>query len=157
VRNIKKYKKIEINIFQYKKMPKNNSIIGSIIGLIIFAGFGVFFLFGFSPFTFFSIMPFFPMIFIIVIIGIAGVASASSRRSTCCSPKSYKSYNQYQNYTEEVPRSNPYLVKTSSISTVRPIFIEDAEPEKPKTNFCQFCGTQKDKNAIYCHSCGSKL
>ena len=138
-------------------MSRNNSIVGSIVGLIIFLGFGVFFLFGLSPFTFFSIIPFFPMIFIIVIIGIGGAVSASSRRSTCCSPKSYKSYNQYQDYTEEVPRSNPYIVKTSSSSTYRPIYIEDAEPEKPKGNFCQYCGTRKDKNAMYCHSCGIKL
>jgi hypothetical protein len=135
-------------------MPRNNSIVGTIIGLIFFLGFGVFFLFGFSPFTFISIMPFFPMIFIIVIIGIVGAASANSRRSTCCSPKSE---NHYQYNTPEVPRSNPYVVKTSSSSTVRPIYIEDAEPEKPMPNFCQYCGTRKDKNAIYCHSCGTKL
>ena len=135
-------------------MPRNNSIIGSIVGLTIFLGFGVFFLFSWSPFGMFSFMPIFPMIFVIIIIGIAGAASASSRRSISCSPKSH---NQYQYYTPEVPRSNPYIVKTSSSSTVRPIFIEDVEPEKPKANFCQFCGTQKDKNAIYCHNCGSKL
>ncbi len=139
-------------------MPRNNSIIGSIVGLTIFLGFGVFFLFSWSPFGMFSFMPIFPMIFVIIIIGIGvGAASTSSRRSTCCSPKSYKSYNQYQDYTEEVPRSNPYIVKTSSSSTYRPIYIEDAEPEKPKGNFCQYCGTRKDKNAMYCHSCGIKL
>jgi len=135
-------------------MSRNNSIIGSIVGLIIFLGFGVFFLFGWGPFNIFNFMPFFPMIFVIIIIGIAGAASASSRRSTCCSPKSN---NQYQYYAPEVPRSNPYIVKTSSSSTVRPIYIEDSEPEKPIANFCQFCGTKKDKNAIYCHDCGSKL
>jgi len=138
-------------------MQRNNSIVGSIIGLIFFFGFGVFFLFGLSPFTFIGIMPFFPMIFIIVIIGIVGAASASSRRSTCCSPKSNKSCNKYQNYSEEVPKSNPYIVRTSSSPTVRPIYIEDAEPEEQKANFCQYCGTKKDKNAIYCHSCGIKL
>ena len=138
-------------------MSRNNSTIGSLIGLIIFVGFGVFFLFGFSPFPFFRIMPFFPMIFVIFIIGIAGAASASSkrtRRSTCYPPKSH---NQYHYNTQEVPRSNPYIDNTSSSSTVRLIYIEDAEPEKPKANFCQFCGTKKDKSAIYCHDCGSKL
>ncbi len=135
-------------------MSRNNSIIGSIVGLIIFLGFGIFFLFGLSPFRLFTFIPFFPMIFIIIIIGIAGAASASSRRSTCCSPKFN---NQYRYYTPEVPRSNPYIVNTSSSSTVRPIYIEDAEPEKLIANFCQFCGTKKDKNAIYCHDCGSKL
>ncbi|MBY9016432.1 MAG: hypothetical protein KGD68_12125 [Candidatus Lokiarchaeota archaeon] len=135
-------------------MPRNNSIVGSIIGLIIFLGFGVFFLFGLSPFTFFGIMPFFPMIFVFFIIGIAVAASACSRRSSCCTPKSY---SQYQHYSPEVPRSNPYIVKTSSSSTIRPIYIEDAEPERPMPNFCHYCGTRKDKNAIYCHSCGTKL
>ena len=135
-------------------MPRNNSIVGSMVGLIIFLGFGVFFLFGLSPFTFFSIMPFFPMIFIIVIIGIVGAVSANSRRSACCSPKPN---NQNQYISPEVQRSNPYIVKASRTSTVRPIYIDDAEPEKPKTNFCQYCGTKRDTNAIYCHSCGIKL
>jgi len=135
-------------------MSRNNSIIGSIVGLIIFFGFGIFFLFGLSPFRLFTFIPFFPMIFIIIIIGIVGAASASSRRSTWCSPKSH---NQYQYYTSEVPRSNPYIVKTSNSSAVRHIYIEGAKPEKPIANFCQFCGTKKDKNAIYCHDCGSKL
>jgi len=103
----------------------------------------------------FSFMPIFPMIFVSIFIAIGvGAASKSSKRSTCCSQKSH---NDYQYNTSEVPRSNPYIVKTSSSSTVRPIIIEDAELEKPKTNFCQFCGTQKDINALYCHSCGSKL
>ncbi|MHA1461280.1 MAG: hypothetical protein ACTSO8_07335 [Promethearchaeota archaeon] len=135
-------------------MPRNNSIVGSIVGLIIFLGFGMFFLFGLSPFSLFNFMPFFPMIFIIIIIGIAGAASASSRRSTSCSSKSH---SQYQYYTPEVSISNPYNVKTSSSSTVRSIYIEGAEPEKPMANFCQYCGTKKDKNAIYCYDCGTKL
>ena len=138
-------------------MPRNNSTIGSLIGLIIFVGFGAFFLLGLSPFGMFSFIPFFPMIFVIFIIVIAGVGSASSKHSkhsTCCSPKSH---NQYQYTTKEVPRSNPYIVKASSSPTVRPIYIEDTEPEKPKTNFCQYCGTKKDKNATYCYDCGTKL
>ena len=142
-------------------MPRNNSGIGCcIIGLIFFLGFGVFSSLRSSPFSLYNIMPLFPMIFVIFIIVIAGVGSASSKRlkyskhSTCCSPKSH---NQYQYITPKVPKSNPYIVKASSSSTIRPIYIEDTEPEKPKTNFCQYCGTKKDRNAIYCHSCGTKL
>ena len=145
-------------------MSRNNStagsLIGSLIGLIIFVGFGAFFLLRLSPFAFLRIMPFFPMIFIIIIIGFVGAASARSRRSTCCSQKPHnqnQSLNQYQYSTQEVPRTNPYIVKAPSSSTVRPIFIDDVEPEKPKTNFCQYCGTKKERNAVYCHSCGTKL
>ncbi|MFX0047829.1 MAG: hypothetical protein ACFE8G_06620 [Candidatus Hermodarchaeota archaeon] len=142
-------------------MPRNNSIAGFLIGLIVFLGFGVFFLFGWGRFNIFNVISFFPMIFVIIIIGIAGVASANSRRSNCCPPKSQ---NQYQYYTQEVPRTNsmyvnqnPYVVKNSTNSTVRTIYIEEDEPEKPITKFCQYCGTKKDRNAIYCHNCGTKL
>ncbi|NVM16757.1 MAG: zinc ribbon domain-containing protein [Candidatus Lokiarchaeota archaeon] len=135
-------------------MPRNNSNIGSIVGLIIFLGIGVFFLFGSSPFFLFNFTPFFPMIIIIIVIVIAGVTSASRRRSTSYSPKSH---NHYPYYTTEVPRSNPYIAKPSSSSVVRPIYIEDSEPEKPMANFCQYCGTKKDINALYCHNCGIKL
>jgi len=134
-------------------MPRNNSIIGSIVGLIIFLGFGVFFLFGWGSFNIFNFIPIFPMIFVIIIIGIAGAASVSSRRSSFFSPKSS---NQYQHYPQEVQRSNPYIVKTSSSSTVRPMYREDAEPENPIAHFCQYCGTKKDRNTVYCHNCGTK-
>jgi hypothetical protein len=135
-------------------MPRNSSVIGSIIGLIVFLGLGVFFLFGFGSFHFFSFVPFFPMFFVCIIIGIAGAASAGSRHSTCCPSRPQ---NQYQQYTQQVPRSNPYLVKSSSSSTVRQIPIEDDKPEHPVTNFCQYCGTKRDRNANYCHNCGTKL
>ena len=135
-------------------MPRNNSIIGSIIGLIIFLGFGVFFLFGWGSFNIFNFLPFFPMIFIIAILGIAGAASANVRRSSCCSPKSH---NQYQYYSQDPPRSNPYTVKNSSSSTVRAINIEDAKPENPRANFCQFCGSRTERDGVFCHQCGAKM
>jgi hypothetical protein len=135
-------------------MPRNNSIIGSIVGLIIFLGFGVFFLFGWGSFEIFSFFPIFPMIFVVAIFGIVVAASANSRRSTVSS--SWKN-DHYQSYSQEVPRSNPYVAKTSVNSIVRPIYIEDAEPEIPTANFCQYCGTKKDRNAKYCYNCGTKL
>lgn len=135
-------------------MPRNNSIVGSIIGIVFFLGFGVFFLFGWGPFSFFSFLPIFPMIFVIVIFGIVVAASASSRRSTFSS--TWKN-DHYHSHSQEVPRSNPYIAKTSSGSTVRPIYIEDTEPEIPTANFCQYCGTKKDRNAKFCHNCGTKL
>jgi hypothetical protein len=135
-------------------MPRNNSAKGSIIGLMVFLGFGAFFLFGGGIFRIFSFVPFFPMIIVIVIIGIAGAASAASRRSTCCSPNSN---NQYSYSSQEIPRSNPYIAKPTRSTPVRQIYIEDVEPEVPKTNFCQYCGTKKDRNAVYCYNCGTKM
>lgn len=135
-------------------MPRNNSAVGSIIGLLVFLSFGAFFLFGLGPFRIFSVIPFFPMIFIIVIIGIAGAASTASKRSTCCSPNST---NQYSYSSQEIPRSNPYIAKPTRNAPVRQIYAEDVEPEVPKANFCQYCGTKKDRNAMYCHNCGTKL
>ncbi len=135
-------------------MSRNNSAIGSVIGLVVFLGFGAFFLFGQGVLRIFSFVPFFPMIIVIVIIGIAGAASASSRRSTCCSPNST---NQYSYSSQEIPKSNPYISKSSSNAPVRQIYVEDVEPEVPKTNFCQYCGTKKDRNAVYCYNCGTKM
>ena len=64
------------------------------------------------------------------------------------------------NYSKEVQdylNKNPYIVKSTRNAPVRQIFVEDVEPEVPKTNFCQYCGTKKDRNAVYCHNCGTKL
>ena len=133
-------------------MPRNNSVVGSVVGLLVFVGFGVFFLFGIGPFRFLNVFPFIPIIFIICIICIAGAASV--KQSSCCTPKPY---NQNRYYAREIPRSNPYNVKTSNDSVVQPIYIDDTEPEKSVANFCQYCGTRKDRNAIYCHNCGTKL
>ena len=135
-------------------MPRNNSVIGSLIGLVVFVGIGVFFLFGFSPFRFMNIFPFIPIIFIIICISIAGAASANAKRSSCYASKPY---NQNHYYNQEIPRSNPYYAKTSNSPIVRSIYIDDSESEKPIPNFCQYCGTKKDRNAIYCHNCGTKL
>lgn len=133
-------------------MPRNNSVIGSIVGLLVFVGIGAFFLLGITPFRFLNFFPLLPVIFVIGIMGIA--AATSVRRSNYCESKPY---NQNQYYTREAPRSNPYVVKTPSSSTVRPIYIEDSEPEKPIGNYCQYCGTKKDRNATFCHNCGTKL
>ena len=135
-------------------MPRSNSVIGSIIGLVVFLGFGVFFLFGLGSYRIIPLIPIFPIFVICIIIGIAGAASGHSRHSTCYPPKSQ---SQNQQYTQKIPRSNPYIVKPSSSFTVRQIPIEDDEPEQPIANFCQYCGTKKDRNAIYCHNCGTKL
>ena len=135
-------------------MPKNNSVVGSLIGLVVFIGIGVFFLFGVGPFRFLNFFPFFPRIFIIICISIAGAASANAKRSNCCDPKQY---NRNQYYRPEVPRSNPYTVKTSNSPVVRQIPIENDEPEQIIAKYCQYCGTKKDRNAIYCHNCGTKL
>jgi hypothetical protein len=137
-------------------MSRNSSIIGSIIGLMFFLGFGIFFLVGSRMFYVFPILPLFPMIFVIMVIGIIAAASASSRRSAlnCCPPRFQ---NQYRAYPREVPKSNPYVVNTSSSPTVRPIHIEEEEPEKPISKFCQYCGAKRDINAIYCHNCGTLL
>ena len=135
-------------------MPRNNSVVGSIIGLVFFLGFGVFFLFVCGSFSLFSFFPIFPMIFVIVIFGIIVAASANSKHSSA--NPTWKS-NHYQSYSQQIARLNPYIAKTSSSPTVRQIYIEDAEPEIPTTKFCQYCGTKKDRNAKYCHNCGTKL
>jgi hypothetical protein len=135
-------------------MPRNNSTVGSVLGLLVFLGISAFFLFGGGFFSFFSFFTIVPIIFICIIFGIVAAAVSHSRGPAVNTARN-NNYSQY--YSQEAPKSNPYVSKPSSSYTVRPIYIEDEEPEKSTANFCQYCGTKKDRNAKYCYNCGTKL
>ena len=135
-------------------MSNRNSGAGCIVGLLFFMAFGLFFILE-VPFSIFQFIPFFPVIFIFIFI--IAVAGASSGKSKCCKPVQ-KNYDQ--NHYKQVPRVNPYIVRGSVRNDVQTLLVEDykpIEPTKPKALFCQFCGTRIDKDARFCHQCGSKL
>jgi len=136
-------------------MSNRNSGSGCIVGLLFFMTFGLFFILD-VPFSIFPFMGFFPVIFIFIVI-IAAAAGASSGKSKCCKP-GQKKYDQYSQ--QQVPRENPYIVRSSVRNDVQTSLVEvykPIEPTKPKALFCQFCGTRIDKDASFCHQCGSKL
>ena len=136
-------------------MSNRNSRSGWKIGLIFFIGFGPLLFILVQPFIIFLLAPFYPLIFISIFM--IAAAYASSGKSKRCKPVQ-KNYDQDHN--KQVPRVNPYIVRSSVRNDVQTLLVEDykpIEPTKPKALFCQFCGTRIDKDARFCHQCGSKL
>ena len=137
-------------------MSNKNSESGCIIGFLVFMAFGLFFILD-LPFSILPFMGFFPMFFIFIFIFIIAAGGTSSRKSEHCKPVQ-KKYDQHSQ--QQVPRVNPYIVRGSVRNDVQTSLVEDykpIEPTKPKALFCQFCGTRIDKDARFCHQCGSKL
>jgi hypothetical protein len=136
-------------------MSNRNSRSEWIVVLILFIGFGPLLFILVQPFIIFLLAPFYPLIFISIFM--IAAAYASSGKSKCCKPVQ-KKYDQYSQ--QQVPRVNPYVVRNSVRNDSQTLLVEDykpIEPTKPKALFCQFCGTRIDKDARFCHQCGSKL
>lgn len=136
-------------------MSNRNSRSEWIVVLILFIGFGPLLFILVQPFIISLLIPFYPLIFISIFM--IAAAYASSGKSKRCKPEQ-KSYDQYSQ--QQVPRVNPYIVRSSVRNDVQTLLVEDykpMEPTKSKALFCQFCGTRIDKDARFCHQCGSKL
>ncbi len=133
-------------------MSKKDSGAGCIVGLLIFIVFGLFFTFK-IPFMLSQFMSFFPVI--VIFIFILGAVGASSEKSKHCKP-----IQNYQHRQQLVPLVNPYIVRSSVRKDVQSLLVEEHKPIEStelKVLFCQFCGTRIDKDARFCHQCGSKL
>ena len=136
-------------------MSNRNSRSEWIVVLILFIGFGPLLFILVQPFIIFLLAPFYPLIFISIFM--IAAAYASSGKSKRCKPVQ-KKYDQFSQ--QQVPRVNPYVVRNSVRNDSQTLLVEDykpIEPTKPKALFCQFCGTRIDKDARFCHQCGSKL
>lgn len=136
-------------------MSNRNSRSEWIVVLILFIGFGPLLFILVQPFIISLLTKFYPMIFISIFM--IAAAYASSGKSKRCKPVQ-KNYDQYSQ--QQVPRVNPYIVRSSVRNDVQTLLVEDykpIEPTKTKALFCQFCGTRIDKDARFCHQCGSKL
>ncbi len=58
------------------------------------------------------------------------------------------------------PIVNSNIARNSVRSYANTLLVEDIkglEPVKSIALYCQFCGTRREKNAKFCHQCGSKL
>ena len=71
--------------------------------------------------------------------------------------------NQYQVRQERQTRntySNPYIVSKTILQPEEKEFSESIRKKIPvygEINYCRYCGGKKEKDAIFCHQCGSKL
>lgn len=131
-------------------MPRNNNSAGVVIGLLIFVVFG--FVFFIPSIGIFQIFTIFPILFIIIFIGLIAGISSSSRRQNII--KTYK--NENQAYSQ---KSNPYHIQNSQeqYKTQNYQIFEGEIESNQKIRFCQYCGNKIEKDAMFCHSCGSKV
>jgi predicted membrane protein len=127
---------------------------GLSICILLLVAAGLFITLGFNA-NFFFFAPFFPMIFIFVFcIILIGVTSNNHSRQRINEPYRYSNYYQNRNLQQQIPVENPYKVKTVQI-------VDDTlkkEEEKPiEFQFCMYCGVKIERDAVYCHQCGTKL
>ncbi|MFX1389839.1 MAG: hypothetical protein ACFE9Z_07260 [Promethearchaeota archaeon] len=136
---------------------------GIIIGLVIFfLMFGViFFIFfdnfnGYTPPIWIMVSGFGGFLLIIAIcLVITGITSQASKKPID------NNQNPYLAKPQELSRQlNPYNVnynkqKLEEESKYTKSFQE--EPVVLNTNYCRFCGSKIEGEAIYCHQCGTKL
>ena len=143
---------------RYRNRP-NGGVFAGIILLFIF-GFLFFVIFnrfnGFSM-PIFVIIGSFSVFLIIISVIVAIVASMSSNYKK---PKEeyIKSYQfQPQNQTNQ---PNPYIIRNSvSKQPEEPIYkqIKREIPIITEINYCRYCGSKIDRDAVFCHMCGTKL
>jgi len=92
-------------------------------------------------------------VFIIIIVGITAVASSMSQNYV--KPKE-SIYNQSQSNLQGQPQqSNPYIYQDSIRKRLEGYQIET--PLVEEVNYCRYCGSNIDRDAIFCHQCGSKI
>ena len=130
-------------------MDKNNSGISC---LIAFIGLGLFLLF------YNRIMIFSP-VFIMMIVGVVVLCIMIS---ALCSKDSNEAKNQYR---KEIPNTvyqntlrNPYITKRVEESKPKIVEKKEIVKEPPNiTRYCPFCGVLRERDAIYCYNCGTRL
>ncbi len=141
--------------------------LGVIIGLIFALVLGVmfFFFFGMGGFT---IMSSIPWIFIssigIFLVLIVVMAVAASNMSSPKNPYNKEQSISIQKENQQFLQSqqvNPYKIQRSfqnqTSITITDRVKDDPFSQKVETNFCGFCGAKIEREAAFCHLCGSKL
>ncbi|MFX1380488.1 MAG: zinc-ribbon domain-containing protein [Promethearchaeota archaeon] len=119
-----------------------------IFGLLFFVFFNRFD--GFSPPIFMMISGF--GVFLIIILVISVIAASMSQ--VYKKPK-YEYETQKQNL-----QRNPYKIQNSIIR--QPEYqinnqIKQDIPVIQEINYCRYCGSKIDRDAVFCHMCGTKL
>lgn len=133
---------------------RGGAVVGALIFLVVLGL--VFFLF-FNRFNGFTI-PIWLIIsglgvFLIIIVGVSAVASSMSQNYV--RPKENVSKEHQSNLQGQPQQSNPYIYKDS----IRKRF-EGNKTEVPiaeEAIYCKYCGSNIDRDARFCHQCGSKI
>ena len=119
-----------------------------IFGLLFFVFFNRFD--GFSPPIFMIISGFGVFLIIIVVIGVI----AASISEVYKKPK-----GDYQTQKQNL-QLNPYKIRDSILNQPEESINIDLRREIPviaEVNYCRYCGSKIDRDAVFCHLCGTKL
>ncbi|MHA1376480.1 MAG: zinc-ribbon domain-containing protein [Promethearchaeota archaeon] len=132
-------------------MSNKNSGSGCVVGFLLILVYGLLIICN-VPFSFIWLWP---VIFCFITL-ISSIDYSSWRANHYKSVK--KNIDQDQH--KQRPGVNHYIMKSSVKNDVQTLVVKDykpIDPIKPKALFCQVCGTRRDKDATFCHQCGSKL
>ncbi len=145
---------------RYYRGRASGAIIAGIIFLLVF---GLLFFIFFNRSNGFTIIPIWPIVsglggFLIFIVIIGVIASSMSTPSKRANEEHIKSY-QYQPQ-EPSQQYNPYKIRNSiQKQTEEPIYEEVKQdiPINLDIFYCRYCGSKIDRDARFCHQCGTKL
>lgn len=134
----------------------------------IFAAIILLFIFGILFFVFFNrfdgvIMPIWIIfsgfsVFLIIIAVISAIAASMSENSKKSKEEYIRSY-PYQPQIQTV-KPNPYIIRSSIPKQSEEPINKQIEQEKPVitvVSYCRYCGSKIDRDAVFCHMCGTKL
>ncbi|MHA2281747.1 MAG: zinc ribbon domain-containing protein [Promethearchaeota archaeon] len=153
-----------IPIVAGRRKTSRSRVGGLIAGLVIFLIFGVFFFIFFNRSGIFGFN--FPVIFIIIgfvvfIMVILGISIAASSMSKAYKPPIANVHRQNPEIIQkQTIQQNPYIVREPIQKRLEPQYQEKPAEVLPKVNginFCRYCGEKVDREARFCHQCGSKL
>ncbi|MFW9942841.1 MAG: zinc-ribbon domain-containing protein [Candidatus Thorarchaeota archaeon] len=144
---------------------KSKSSIGAVLtGLLCFLIFGImFFLFyNRSGLIRYQFTPIFMIggfsVFFMIIIGISITVAATSKSYNA--PRNKIFDDQYGIHQKNVNILNPYTVPRPTEGKNKEHFTENTRRDIPvleEVIYCRYCGAKRDKDAIFCHMCGTKL
>jgi hypothetical protein len=138
-----------------------NRTSGAIVALVVFLLlFGVLFFVFFNRFDSSTII-IWPIIsglggfifFIIIIAAVAASISGPSKNIT-------KNYAKTYQYQEQNRQFNPYTFRPATQKQPEQIISKESKQEISAVsdiNFCRYCGEKVERDAVFCHQCGTKL
>jgi hypothetical protein len=147
---------------RYNKGYRNRAGGGILAAVILLLVFGLLFFVFFNRFDGFMMPIWFLIggfgIFFVIIVVIATIAVSMSQTNNKPKGEYNKAY-QYQ-YQRQSQQSNPYRIRDSiSKHSEEPIKkeIKREIPVLNDINYCRYCGSKIDRDAVFCHMCGIKL
>ena len=140
---------------------------GVIIGLILSLVFGVMFFFFFEggsfpmmsniPWIFISSIGVFLILIVVIALAAANISSPKNpynKEQVKIIPKENQRQLQYQQVNPyKIQRSSKNQTSVSIINEVKDVSIS----QQIETNFCGYCGAKIEREAAFCHLCGSRL